>query len=278
MPNVYACETEFKQTGDLYIRRFLTISHKSIFLTQNERDGDILVTFSLRVKKAVWVFLNIWYCVAQWSFRVTMKCWNQNGSAKRCHWWYLSQFSSELPRSLQHVFWIKNCDTVEGEAVWIYSSSANISASHSVCGAEERQVSPKRSFRFTTLHGVTFWLCQVNPTSSPNAMIGFGTACWAVTSSGMRRVSWSGTLRRVVWSELTDVWEESIAPVFSIWGAEHGTIRSSETSMNLYEVILRHIPEESALSKLTLGRRAWDQIPARTVNPLPVPQRIRGST
>jgi hypothetical protein len=91
-------------------------------------------------------------------------------------------------------------------------------------------------------------------------------------------VSWSGTLRRVVWSELTDVWEESIAPVFSIWGAEHGTIRSSETSMNLYEVILRHIPEESALSKLTLGRRAWDQIPARTVNPLPVPQRIRGST
>jgi hypothetical protein len=191
-------QTEFKQIGDLYNRRFLTLPHKSIFLTQDEREGDILVTISLRVKKAVWVFLNIWYCV-------TMKGWNQNESVKRCHWWYLSQFSSELPISLQHVFWKTNCDTVEGEAVWIHSSSVNISVPHSACRAEERQVSPKRLYRFTTLHGVTFRLCQVNPTSSPNAMIGFVTVCRAVPSSEMRRVSWSGTWRRVVWSELIDV-------------------------------------------------------------------------
>jgi hypothetical protein len=91
----------------------------------------------------------------------------------------------------------RKCDTAEGDCVWFRSNLANMSAIlRSVCRAEmrpERQVSPNRSYRFTTLHGVTLRLCQADPTSSPNAMIVF---------LSQPDVLW----RRVVWLELADVW------------------------------------------------------------------------
>jgi hypothetical protein len=66
-------QIELNKIGDLY-QAFLTLPHKSIFLTQDERDGDILVTISLRVKRAVRVFWKTYYWVAQGLlFRVSIR-------------------------------------------------------------------------------------------------------------------------------------------------------------------------------------------------------------
>jgi hypothetical protein len=66
------------------------------------------------------------------------------------------------------------------------------------------------------------------------------------------------TWRRVVWSNFTDVSEERIASAFSVERYVHEagssttllkmeTLCSSKTSMNFYQTLLRHVPEDSTL-------------------------------